>query len=363
MIKIKSQKLFLIFLYINVFFKGIGMSNDDKIYLIFLIFGIFILFFKIASDNFKRNELLYFTIILGIGLGTFIVGSKTTLLLSCMCIAGMKNIDIDKVFNGMYKIRLVTLISIIILALIGVLENNQIYMWRNGGYDIRYTLGFGHPNTLHLTFFILASLYIYCRYENLKLIDYLIVILANCFIFSYSNTRTGFIVTMLLVIIAFLSKIKILKKVIQKLPIFIFIGMIIVTFVTSYLYGKVPIMNTLNELLNGRVAYSSYYLNTYKLTLFGSNTTIDTNAIFDNGYLYIYTQFGLLGFLLISSWIIKICKKIIKDQNSKRAVLMICYLIYVFTESFMPNIFMNIILLFVADNFFEKNKEIRYEKI
>ena len=67
--------------------------------------------------------------------------------------------------------------------------------------------------------------------------------------------------------------------------------------------------------------------------------------------------------LLISSWIIKICKKVVKDQNTKRAVLIICYLIYVFTESFMPNIFMNIILLFVADNFFNKNKEIKYEKV
>ena len=223
--KIKSKELFLAFLYINVFFKGIGMSNDDKIYLAFLVLGIFILFFKILSDKFKKNELLYFAVVLGIGLGTFIVGSKTTLLLSCMCIAGMKNIDVDKTFNDMYKIRLVTFISVVILALIGILENNQIYMWRNGGYDIRYTLGFGHPNTLHLTFFILASLYIYGRYEKLKLIDYLIVIFANCFVFSYSNTRTGFIVTMLLVIITFLSKIKNLKNVIQKLPIFIFIGM------------------------------------------------------------------------------------------------------------------------------------------
>ena len=360
--KIQSQKLFLLFLYINVFFKGIGMSSDDVLYIAVLIFGIFTLFFKIASDNFNRNELLYFAITLCIGLGTFLVGSKTTLLLSCMCIVGMKNIDVDKTFKGMYKIRFITFIIVITLALLGILENDVIYMWRSGGYDTRYTLGFGHPNTLHLAFFILASLYIYNKYEKLKIMDYLIVILFNLFIFSYSYSRTGFIVTSLLVFITILSKNKYLKKVINQMPIYIFIGAIMITFMTAYLYGKIPIMSTLDQLLNGRIAYSSYYLNTYKLTLFGSNTTIDANAIFDNGYLYIYTQFGLLGFLLIVSWIIKICKKTVIDKNTKRAVLIICYLIYVFTESFAPNIFMNIILLFVADNIFEK-KEISNEKI
>ena len=361
--KIKSKNLFLLFLYINVFCKAIGLSNDDKIYMMLLIFGIFILIFKIVTDKFTKKQLLYFAIIILIAFCSFIVGKKTTLLLTCLCLAGMKNIDVDKTFNGMFKIRLITFIAVVVLALVGVLENTQIYMWRDGGYDLRYTLGFTHPNTLHLSLFILISLYIYCKFDKLNLIDYIFLIASNLLIFSFSNSRTGIIVIMLLICITILSKNKLIKQLILKLPIYIYIGLILVTFLTAYMYGKIPIMYELDEMLNGRIAYSHYYLEMYGLTLLGSDISIDTNALFDNGYLYMYTQFGIIGFILISSWIFKICSKTKKEKNKKRAILIICYLIYIFTESFAPNIFMNIILLFVADNIFSKDEEVRHEKI
>lgn len=361
--RIQSKKLFLIFLYINVFCKAIGLSNDDKIYVVLLILGTAILALKIFNDKFSKKELLYLGIIILIGFGSFIIGGKTTLFLTCLCIAGMKSIDVDKTFKGMFIIRLFTFITIVTLSLLGILQNTEIYMWRDGGFDVRYALGFDHPNTLHLSLFILISLYIYCRYNKLNIIDYAILIGFNFFIFSFSNSRTGFIVTLLLIFITMLSRNKHIKNQILKIPIYIYISLIIITFLTAYLYGKIPIMYNLDELFNGRIAYSHYYLDTYGLTLLGSNISVDTNALFDNGYLYMYTQFGIVGFLLISSWIFKICKSVKKTQNVKRAILIMCYLIYIFTESFTPNIFMNIILLFIADYIYNTKKEKLNEEI
>ena len=66
----------------------------------------------------------------------------------------------------------------------------------------------------------------------------------------------------------------------------------------------------------------------------------------------------IIGFLYLTMLYFKIFKKIKKDKDLRKAILTICFLIYIFTESFSPNIFMNIILLFVAETIFlQKSKE------
>lgn len=360
--KINTIYLFYAFILINTFFKGIGLDNSSKIYLIGLIIGVIALIEKLLNDKYTKKEIIFIASSLLVGIVTFLIAKTPTLLLTCLCLAGMKNVEVNDVFKKMYYVRLLTFVAVITLSLAGIIENEKISMWRSGGISERYSLGFGHPNTLHLTFFILVALYMYNKYEKLKILDYSIIIVLNLTLYQFSVSRTGMIVTMLLVVFFLISKIKGVNKIIIKLPIIIFIILLIFSFATGLLYGKVRIMDKLNDILNGRVAYSHYYLQTYGFSLFGSNTKNDTNALFDNGYLYMYVQFGIIGLAYLSILYLKIFKKIMKTLDVKKAVLSICFLIYIFTESFSPNIFMNIILLLAADTIFIKKSNSNYSQ-
>lgn len=360
--KINTIYLFYAFILINTFFKGIGLDNSSKIYLIGLIIGVIALIEKLLNDKYTKKEIIFIASSLLVGIITFLIAKTPTLLLTCLCLAGMKNVEVNDVFKKMYYVRLLTFVAVITLSLAGIIENEKISMWRSGRISERYSLGFGHPNTLHLTFFILVALYMYNKYEKLKILDYSIIIVLNLTLYQFSVSRTGMIVTMLLVVFFLISKIKGVNKIIIKLPIIIFIILLIFSFATGLLYGKVRIMDKLNDILNGRVAYSHYYLQTYGFSLFGSNTKNDTNALFDNGYLYMYVQFGIIGLAYLSILYLKIFKKIMKTLDVKKAVLSICFLIYIFTESFSPNIFMNIILLFAADTIFIKKSNSNYSQ-
>ena len=53
------------------------------------------------------------------------------------------------------------------------------------------SLGYGHPNSLHLSLFILISLYIYVKYSSLKIYNLIFWMIVNLFIFNYSGSRTG----------------------------------------------------------------------------------------------------------------------------------------------------------------------------
>lgn len=363
---IKSSDLFNAFFYINVFCKGIGLSNDSSVYLLLLLFGIFVLAVKYIFTNYTKQHLNKILVLLSIGLLSFIFTRKPTLMLTCLCLSAMKGVDIERLFKGTYYIRLVTFISIVLLSFVGIIENTSIQMWRGGALDIRYSLGFGHPNSLHLAFFILASVFMYVKYFEMNIIKYGIILLSNYFIFQYSGSRTGFGCVLLLVFIMLLSHLSIysVRKFLCVIPKYILLFMVILSFVLALLYGKVGFINALNTALNGRLSYSNYFITNYGFTFFGNSIVNETN-LFDNGYLFLYIQFGIVGLILIIGFLFKICKDIEKTMDVRKAALIIVYLIYIFTESFSPNIFMNISLTFAGPLLFDyqSNPKIALEPI
>ncbi len=356
--KINTIYLFYVFILVNTFFKGIGLDNDSNVYLICLIFGILVLFLKLIKDKYTKKELFFISISIVIGIATFLVTRRPTLFLTVLCLIGMKNVNIDDIFKKMLDVRFITFFSIIILAFAGIIDNTKFEMWRNGEMSTRYTLGFGHPNTLHLSLFILIALYIYNRYDKLNIFEYIVMIALNFLIYHFSVSRTGMMGTLLLIILCAITQIKSTKvrNIIIKLPSILFIVLFIFSFLTGMLYGKVEFINQLDRIFTGRIAYSNYYLETYGFSLFGSNIQNDTNALFDNGYLYMYIQYGIVGLIYLSVLFFAIFNNIKKNHDIKKAVLVISFLIYILTESFSPNIFMNIILLFSAEWIFSNKK-------
>ncbi|MBO5348488.1 MAG: hypothetical protein J6A89_01515 [Clostridia bacterium] len=356
-LKIKKTDIFYIFLYINVFCKGIGLDNSSKIYLLLICFGIAAIFLKIANDKFTKREIIITTSIMLVGLGTFVCTKRPTFLLTCITLAGMKNINIDRTFKGMFIIRLTTFIVIISLSLLGIIDNEMISMYRNGGVDIRYSLGYGHPNTAQINLFIILALYIYIRFEKLNILDYAAIIGTNYFIYSYTLSRTGFICGLLLVGLTIYSKIRKKDELLVKFPKVIFLVMFSFSIVTAILYGHLEIMNKLDIIFNGRIGYSNYYWNVYGISLFGKNLIEDTNALFDNGYLFFMIQYGISCLGVIMYLFFKLFNNVKLTNNVKQAIIIIPFLIYILTESFAPNIFMNIIILLSAPLIFNKEEK------
>ena len=110
-----------------------------------------------------------------------------------------------------------------------------------------------------------------------------------------------------------------------------------------------------------RIVYSSYFIQNYGLTLFGSN--IDSaSAILDSSYIAFLALYGIVGFILIGIILFSVCKYVESQKDMKKIVLVLAYLIYIFTEGFGINIFMNIILLFFgsvlykSDHFYRRSK-------
>lgn len=97
--KSKSIYLFYVFILVNTFFKGIGLDNDSKLYLICLALASLALLFKILTDKYTKKEFIFIIVSMIIGLSTFIVTKRPTLLLTVLCLIGMKNVSVNDTFK------------------------------------------------------------------------------------------------------------------------------------------------------------------------------------------------------------------------------------------------------------------------
>lgn len=356
---LKKEDLFLIFIYLNTFCKGIGLGNDSKIYLILILFGLVILFYKIITESYTKRQIAFVGSLVLIGVLNLAIASKITLLLTGICIAGMKKVDSERMFRGIYQIRLVTFIAMVVLSLSGIIENNMLTMWRNGVLNVRYDFGYGHPNTAHINFFILVSLYIYLNHHKMNFVHYAIVGVLNLVVYHYTVSRTGLFVTTLLLLFAVFSRIhsRSIRTFLCRIPKYAYAATAVLSFGLSYLYDKIDFVKGLDRIFNGRLSYGNYYLNNFGLSLWGNNL-IGDNGILDNGYLVTYIQCGLCGFLSVSIMFFLIAKFIERTEDISKAVLVSVYAVYFISEGFLPNIFMNIPLLYFGLVLFPENKKI-----
>lgn len=359
--KIYLEKLVLIYFLINTLFKAIGFDSHNISYMIFFFLALIPLSIKIINTNYEKKELSF---IIGsniIGLLSFLASKSATLLITTLSLTAMKDVHLDKMLKYSLSIRIVAFIVVVFLAICGLIPNITVTMWRVGESVTRYALGFAHPNTLHLSLFLIFSLYSYIRYEKINKYELISMLIINIIINIFSRSRTGFALCCLLIVFMFIKDNKIIKQIINKSPKYILIGAIIFSYGLGLLYSKDNFVQKIDNLLNGRIRYTSYYLKNYETTMFGQSFKDDKNAILDNGYLIPYIQNGIVGALLLLYIIYKIILKYEKEKNSKINMLLCIFLIYLVTESFSPNIFMNIILLFYANILFDNKKHLEGE--
>lgn len=352
----KNQIFTMIFIFINVFCKGIGLNNSSKIYLMLLLFGIILTITKVFTDKYNKKEFIWMIFLVSTGILTFIFTKSPTFLLTCLCISCMKNVDLNKTFKGMLYIRAFTFILMMTLSLNGIISNKVITHYRNGEFINRQALGYGHPNTTQINLFIIIALYIYLRYDKMKFADFVILAGSNYYIYTYTYSRTCFYCGVILILFAFVSKSVKNKKIIYKLPRCILIAMFVFSIITAILYGKNTFVEKLNKITTGRLAYSNYYLKHYPVALFGNNIKVDNNAIIDNGYIMLLIEYGLVPTCLFLYLMLKICKRTELKKDIRKVIIMIPFFLVYFTESFLPNVFMNIILMFSAEIIFNNNE-------
>lgn len=217
----------------------------------------------------------------------------------------------------------------------------------------RNDFGYGNPNSAFIAMFTIWISYLYCKFDDLEIIDIVIMLLFALMMYKQTNTRTGLItIFAILITIPIIKKFRVdskfMKISITSLPIIIAILSLVIALVLKE-------NSFLNDVLSSRPLYWNKYLThpVSGLNIFGHKSDVKEYLFvpklpFDSGYLTLIYTFGIFGFViflgLYSYTIYKLCL-----ENKKREIIFIIAIqIYAFAESMFMDIATNLAIVCMA---------------
>lgn len=347
-----------LFIAINSFFKGMGINSDNKIYLITIsIIFILAISSKLSRDKFTFKELRYLLSLVLIGIINYIVNNSSVILLTSLTLILLKNIDINKCLKVVLISRVLGYLTLILGIVTGIIKQQEIIMWRINQFIVRGTFNNMSPNILQLNLVIIILLIIYLYRDKLNVFEYTCMAIINYALYRYTFSRTGMIIGMLTIIMGYsLAYLPFTRKWIMIPAKYSYIFLCLFSLGISKFYNGGS-LEKLDILFNGRLSYMHALVGEYKIPFFGMNKSYFTNINIDNGFIDLLYAGGIIAFLLISYLIISESKILYKEKDYYSLMIILLISLYSLSESFLPNIFVNISLFFLAWRIYQVPKE------
>lgn len=334
----------------------------------FSIYAIFI--FRILYDWKNGEKVTVPMIIMGsVSILIFICSKNIDILILFIVIVAMRKFKIEKLINIAFYVFSAVFLITVNLALLKIIPD-WTYIRNENGF-IRHSLGFYYPTITIGLYLSIILMYFYIRKNKCSYLELLILETINIFLYSYTDGRLSFILITLILVAMALSKIKILKKafmsnVTQKvlkkllyiLPIILFIVAILIT--VLYI-NKTSLGLKLDQILSGRLKYTSEAFERYQLTPFGQNIKwngwgghgyIEENDFLsseynfvDISYARILFDYGIITTILILYMYTKVLIENYNKENYWMCFTLIFVLIWSFVEPYIVYIGKNIFVL------------------
>lgn len=339
---------FLLFFLPIYFLKLINITASNKLLIIVSFVCFLMVLFGFINERISKKVITIYMIFILYTTILVFTCNKQGAFFSLIMIVALYKINVKNIYKYCF-----------LIGIFGVLVSS--YLERNGAIGIRYIGGvwteiFKRSNILYISFVTVVCFYLYMKKVQKVKISELIIIYAFSYgMYKYSGSRTGFLSIIILLILLFLFRYEfICKNVFIKLCCILspLIGMII-SLVTAYSYGQIPVMFVLDNMMQGRLAQGNAYLKKYSFKFFGQKIfeSMDSNNFcnLDCAYLDMLICYGIIFGAL---WIWLSCKVIKYLYERKRYIevaTIVMYSVYGISETFLSNGFLNVSIFLYAE--------------
>ncbi|MBD5456717.1 MAG: hypothetical protein HDR23_09700 [Lachnospiraceae bacterium] len=351
-----SELCFYIFFVSLLFAKGIGLYDGQTPFKLFLLVALCGWALKLIFTEYTWSEaaLCVFLVLLGIAiyLNTHEKGALFCILLVC----GMKGMEVKKVFQVGLITWILSFGGLFLLTSFHLVDSQfKVHDKLGLGRIIRWSLGYAHPNVLHISYLILACFIVYLMQDKFRFRTFATLMLLNLYVFMYSLSSTGFLaVTILLVLAYYWSIRKKFCKAEQILIQFCLPICILLSLVAPMIF-KGRAFELVNKLVNNRLVLSKWFLENQSAQFLGVDTIdlVTSLRTMDNSYVFAWITYGIIFFMLtMIAYAILIFFKT-REQDGISLCLILACLIAGVTEPFLFNTsFKNITLIFVGSMLF-----------
>ena len=333
----------------------IDIKSTSMFFDVLLFSAYILLFIKIIyKENIQR--LIVYAIIIFLALISYASSKMTDYLSLVLLVIGAKGIDIKKIVKVCFSFYAITLGVHIIAYIITMLVDPASIEIVHRDEVERYSFFLGHPNSFAAILAWTNIMYLYLRYDKLKIRDYILTILVALFIYFVPNSRTSAILLIVFIIMILMFKKNI--RFIIKLGRFA-IPVLAVTMIALFLvYNMSPIIDKLDGILNARIKLGLAIYENYGTTLFGEYIPFGqelssvykyglTKLTIDSAYYSLLFSYGIINTLVFLFIYTKLSFK--KGLENKKILFLVIWAFYAVTETLALNPLLCFPLLFAKE--------------
>lgn len=310
--------------------KGLGLDEGDPLFRLLLIIGSVFIICKMLMDQYDIKEVIWIGALGLWGVFTFYHVGTLGLIIYIILIAGMKDIPLDSLFKIMGAIYCSCVFITITMAVFGSRVGVILIHEKFGlGPLLRESLGYTHPNVLHVTYVVLMMFVLYnCGKCWRKVRNTIILLLiGNLFVFMYSISTTGILMSIfyLLIHMYLLYRRRLCK--LEKVMLTAFIpASAIFPILFSFLNENSTVFKLVNKMLNNRVLAIKVYFKDQGISLFGEMSKVP-NFSLDNSFASALFGYGIIFFIIIVT-VYGFLMRYLIQKDMRREIAILCALFW-----------------------------------
>ena len=363
------ELLYLISFSVLFIMKGVGIYEGMLAFNISIVVSFFCAGVAMLMADYTIPEFVGAAALLGCSFLAYFETGEKAVIAAVLTVIGMKNVSLERMMKLAFGIWTVCFYGMLFVHLVGwkediILAHNKFGL----GFLLRRSLGFPHPNVLHISFIIWMALFLYVwKGTGKKLLKTTIVLgLANIFMFFYSVSMTGMGLGFIYLFCNYYFTLRKNFNYLEK-------GLIKAVLPICILMSTVPplciegrLFDMMNKLINNRMIIWKYYLTTFVPGIFGTAVypLEGQQMSLDGSYLYLLYYYGWLFFIFfVGTTFWTICRCIKKGRKKELAIILglsIAGIVEPFLYNFSAK---NIILIFVGYEIFDALKEYQGKKV
>lgn len=342
---ISLEKLFIIMVVSLNYFRFYNFI--PKLLVIFYMLMILLLFlYLLCKKKFSKKGFLNIVLLLIIGMFCLYLNGNDMLFFFVLSAISIVNLDNDEFIKCFFYTSLIMFILTIILNIFGILPSYNINKYDGEIIYKRYSLGFGHVNSVFLYYLpiLFGCYHVFVKNKKSKLINFIVQIIVIYILYKYTLCRTGFLISVLFLIYTLLNN----KYYYNKYIKYSFLFFTIISLLVAVLFGFNQ-SNFVNLLISNRAYLVNYYIkNNLLINLFGNR--FDLVYTLDNLYAFILVKYGIFIYIIYMFIYFNSIKKM--EDNNKYLIYIFFFLLYGLSEGNMCTNFM--LILQIKELFFKR---------
>lgn len=306
---------------------------------------------KIMRSKYSQTEFCIIVVASIYAFYTIFRNGDDFILLLVLFLAALKGLQLEMLIKIYLIETIVCFLGFISCSLISRENIIMTAAYREENVFLsRYALGYSHPNSLQGAYLhIVAALVLTKWLEKHKIVKYVVLEVFNCFLFQLSNSRAGFLVITLILLLAYFKRsfLKLFNsKVFLDSIVALVLGVIAFTIFATYNLSRYPILYAINEMITNRFLHASRFTSVYPVTLFGVDISEMASVYtLDCGIISTLLSYGIVGmFLCISVYCIGLYA-LWKESAFTEMIIVFAFVVYSVVESVFINPFSNLAFL------------------